>query len=283
MRIFLPILFSVALASSTCAAPAEEASFADLAEAVADADGVTYFDLARMVLPDLEAVGGGWSGSQIIEARHIAGAHMGASPADRFAVHGVSMLPVRAEGRDRLLMLLDLGQYADGAEGLALLALYEPGRAPALLDAAQVGFDRHSGFRTSAGPALSAEDDLVLTASTHSNSNQAYVTSAMILVRAGRLQLVDTVFTFNDRGCGYERVQTPTFSADANADRAFADIVVRVDELTRLTDETCEGTELPEEAERRIEVTYRWNEGEQRFLPDSDAFEQLARENETRF
>ena len=283
LRIFFSFLFSIALAVSSCAARADEVTFPDLRDAVPGAEGVTYFDLARLVLPDLEAADGAWRGSQMIETRHIGGANMGASPSDEFAVHDAAVLPLRADGRDRLALLFDLGRYADGAEGLALLALYEPGNAPALLDVAQVGFDRYSGFRTPVGPALSADDDLVLTASAHSNSNQTYMTSAMVMVRAGRLQLVDTVFTFGDRGCGYERVQTPEFSVGASGGRAYADIVVRVTEATRLTDDACDGAELPEEKQRRIEVIYRWDDAAARFVPDSDALERLARENETRF
>lgn len=278
---FLLLFSLVALPAE--AARADEVTFPDLRDAVSGAEGVTYFDLARLVLPDLEATGDAWSGSKVIEARHIAGADMGASPSDEFAIHDAAVLPLRADGRDRLALLFDLGRYADGAEGLAVLALYEPGNAPALLDAVQVAFDRHTHFRAPVGPALNADDDLLLTVSTHSNSSQTYVTSAMVMVRAGRLQLVDTVFTFNNRGCGHERVQTPEFSAGANGGRGYADIVVRVTEATRLTDDACDGADLPEEEQRLIEVIYSWDDAAARFVPDSDALERLARENETRF
>jgi hypothetical protein len=40
---------------------------------------------------------------------------------------------------------------------------------------------------------------------------------------------------------------------------------------------------LPEEGSRRIDAIYRWDEAESRFVPDSDALEILARENEARF
>lgn len=38
-----------------------------------------------------------------------------------------------------------------------------------------------------------------------------------------------------------------------------------------------------EPGSRTIPVTYRWDAAEQRYGPDTDAFEVLARENEARF
>jgi hypothetical protein len=94
---------------------------------------------------------------------------------------------------------------------------------------------------------------------------------------------VDTVFTFDDHGCGYERRQMPDFMAGGNNARTYADIVVSVTEETRHTGEYCDGQETPPEGGRAIGATYRWDDAASRFAPDTDALEVLARENQGRF
>ncbi len=63
----------------------------------------------------------------------------------------------------------------------------------------------------------------------------------------------------------------------------LVDIHATVRETTAATDEDCGDDTVPEPAERTISVTYRWDAARSRYLPDSDAFERLARENEQRF
>lgn len=54
-------------------------------------------------------------------------------------------------------------------------------------------------------------------------------------------------------------------------------------EVTSLSGEDCGEAPVPEAGMHTIIVTYRWDVAEQRYLPDSDAFDVLARENEGRF
>lgn len=56
-----------------------------------------------------------------------------------------------------------------------------------------------------------------------------------------------------------------------------------VTELTAPSGERCGAAPVPEPGTRTITVTYRWDGGKQRYIPDSDAFDALARENEQRF
>jgi hypothetical protein len=277
------MLLFAALVTSP-AAHAGDVGFPELGEAVPGAEGVTYLDLARLVLPDLEPGDIAHRGREVIDMRHLGGADMGALPPDEFLIHDIAALPLKADGRDRLLLLFYLGEGDDYVvEGFDALALYELEGPPKLLDAAQIGFDRFTSFRDPASIPLASGSDLVLTVSTHFNSSQGYMASAMILVRSDTLELVDTIFTFDDRGCGFERVQIPEFKAGARDGRPYADVAVRVTETTRRTGDVCEGQELPEEGSRRIDAIYRWDEAESRFVPDSDALEILARENEARF
>lgn len=63
----------------------------------------------------------------------------------------------------------------------------------------------------------------------------------------------------------------------------FSDIVATVTELTVAAGEECGNATAPKPGSRTIPVTYRWDAAEQRYGPDTDAFEVLARENEARF
>lgn len=273
-------LFLIVLAPAL--ARAGEALFPDLEDTVAGSEGVTYVDLSRLVLPGLEPDGTGYRGSEIIGTRHLGGKDMGASPPDEFVIYDVAALPIRAGGRDRLLLLFDLGLEAT-AEGFAILALFDTGTSPSLLDAAQVGFDRHTYFRAPASLPLDGGNDLVLTMSTHFNSSQAYVFSAMIGIREERLELIDTVFTFDDRACGFERRQKPEFTAAPGAAGAHADIAVRVVETTSHSGDACDDAKLPPEGSRAVETVYQWDAARSQYRPASDALERLARENEARF
>lgn len=61
-------------------------------------------------------------------------------------------------------------------------------------------------------------------------------------------------------------------------------MVATVTERTTLiTAEDCNGRAVPGPGSRTITVTYRWVTAARRYMPDSDAFTILARENEERF
>jgi hypothetical protein len=279
----LRTLFILLVASCFSAARADEVTFPDLSEAVAGVDGVTYLDLVRQVVPDIAAGDGGYQGHKVIDVRHIGGEAMQSPPPDTISLFNVAALPVRSDGKERLLLLLDLGQGADSAEGFAVLALYSLVGLPTLVDAANVGYDQSTYFFGQGRLSLGEGKDVVLTMSTHFNSNQAYVTTAMILARNDRLQLVDTVSTFSDKSCSFEHDQMPDFRAGDRDGRTYSDIVATVTETTKPTAEACSGEEKPKEETRKITVAYRWDEASSRFVAGSDAFEVLAKENETRF
>ena len=260
----------VAGASQPARAEAQESVSLD-AEA---APGVTYADLVRQIVPDLAVAQGGYSGSRLIELRHAAPDYGGATP-ERFPLASVPVIAFGAPDRRFALMLIDLGSYADFAEGLAPLALFDLSRRPRLADAVDVAFDRHTGF---AETGLSPErDGLVVTTSTHFNSNQAYVTHAVLGLDKGKLELIDTVSTFNEQSCAGVSTQRPAF-LPAGPD-AF---VVTVAIETAPGDEECGEARL-EATHRTISVTYRRAAPGGKFVPDSDALDVLATANQGRF
>lgn len=128
---------------------------------------------------------------------------------------------------------------------------------------------------------VGADDALLAIGSTYANSSQSYTTIPLILVRDGRLELVDSIFAFDEGACGYERTQRLALAQGAG--EPFSEIVATVTELTTLSGEECGRAKTPQAGTRTITVTYRWDAGAQRYSPDSDAFDVLARESEGRF
>ncbi|MDW6025460.1 hypothetical protein SAZ10_27225 [Mesorhizobium sp. BAC0120] len=284
MRVFICRLLLVLPVALYCgaAARAEGVIFPDLGEKVPGTD-VTYLDLAHLVVPDLAAADALYQGHKVIDVRHIAGDQITSAPPETLSFGYAAVLAVQSDGKDRLLILYDLGQATDSAEGFAVLALYSLAGTPKLLDAADIAYDQITNFLEPSHISLGEGKDAVITMSMHFNSNQDYVTSALILLRKDRLQLIDTIFTFSDKSCSFEHQQMPEFRAGDRDGRAYSDIVVTVTETTKPTGEICDGEDALQEANRQIAVTYRWDEAASRFIVDSDALKVLAKEDESRF
>jgi hypothetical protein len=191
-----------------------------------------------------------------------------------------SVRNVASVGGSRIVLLLDLGHVAQEAEGYAVLALIElalPGGQPRLLDAAQVARDRHTSFFDPATLRPVQGESVVLVASSHSNSSQSYQTVSMLGLSDDKLQLIDTVFTFGDSGCGYARTQRPTFATRGQAIR------VQITESVRHTGPACRGERRPAAGQRSVAVTYRWQPDAGEYRKSSHVLEQWAREMEGRF
>ena len=259
------------------------ASAADVAvpapgDAVPGANGVTYLDLLREIVPDLEQADAVYRGRTVVPLRHIAGPDLQAEPPQEPTVADFSVLPL--EG-GRILLLVDLGMAGDAAEGYAVLAIFDPAGKPRLVDAADVAFDRTTWFLEPVMLDLGDGRLAVLTMSMHSNSDQAYVTTAIVLV-GDRLELVDSVFTFDETACAYERTQrlAVEMRPEGSGPAAIAATVV---DTTAPTGADCGDDPVPQPASATVAVTWRWDEAAKRYRPDSDALEKLAAEAAERF
>ncbi|MBZ9987542.1 hypothetical protein LB572_10575 [Mesorhizobium sp. BH1-1-5] len=272
--LLLPCLWAAALAQAV--------GFPELSSAVPRHQDVTYFDLAKMIVPDLKAGDDGfYKGSAPIEMRDILGGDDGGSPPETINLPNAAVLAIKAGGKGRLTMLLDLGQAQDSAEGFAVLALFDLTGKPKLLDAVNVGTDRSTYFRDPGKLAISPDDDALITMSTHFNSNQGYVGTILILVRNDRFETIDQINTFDENVCAYKRTQDLSFQA-LGAEKPYAAIKVTVTDATEPSEESCEEP-APKAVSHDISVTYRWDAKASRYVKDSDAFEKLSAENAERF
>ncbi|RWA77548.1 MAG: hypothetical protein EOQ28_02105 [Mesorhizobium sp.] len=253
-------------------ANAQAVSRPDPGDTVPGHQGVTYLDLADMVVPVL-------AGTSPIKIRHIIGGDDGVAPPSTTDLSDAAALPVKAGGKERLAMLFDLGQVTDSAEGFAVLALYDLGGKPKLIDAVNVAIDRSTFFRDRSRLSIGAGDDAIVTTSTHSNSSQGYVGTLLIMVRDDRFQLIDSIFTFDENYCGYKRTQDLAFKTLPGGH--YAAIKATVTDATA-PGEGCEDKQA-KASTQRISVTYRWSKKASRYMASSKAFERLAAENEKRF
>lgn len=262
-------------------ARAEPASFPGLTDPVAGRQDVTFADLVRLVAPGSGASGQAMPEGGVIAVRHIDGSAW-ESPGPAVAeLRHFAALPARSGGLERTVLLLDFGPARDSAFGFVVLALFDVAGEPKLLDAADVGFDLYTSFADPVRLQVGAGGDLLITRSTHFNSSQGYATAALILLREDRFELVDTVFTLDERACSFERTQRLGIRQGAGA--PFADIEAVVSERTTSAGEQCGDATVPRPGTRTIAVTYRWDAAGQRYSADSDAFLLLADENAKRF
>lgn len=277
-------LHALLLAVAMLRAPvafAEPVSYPEPADPLPGAGNRTYADLVRLVVPGIGGGDAGAAGKGVIDLRHIDGGDMIGFEPVSVASPRIAAVPVRSGGLDRVALLLNLGESRNDVSDFVVLALFDAADEPRILDAATIAFNRYTSFAEPARLPAGVGDDLLVTRSTHFNSQQGYATTALILARDDRLELVDAISTFDDRACAYERTQRLVL--EQGAEQPFPDIMATVTELTAASDEDCGDATLPEPGTRTITVTYRWDAGAERYNPDSDAFVALARENEDRF
>jgi hypothetical protein len=278
-RIFA-ILAALAFAGT---AHAQNATRVSPADAVAGTHDATYLDLARQLVPDIALDSDGlYGGHKVIDVRHIGGADWKSDPPETITILEAAALPIKSDGQDRLLLLFGLEPPADaGGIGPAVLALYSLGNSPKLIDAADVSYDDDTSFFDPGLLSLGDGKDAVLTMSTHSNAGESYQTTALILLRKDRLELVDTVATLaHFLGCGYMSDEEPAFHAGKGDGRAWPDIVATVTQTIELNGQCNEqGRRPPKAGTRVVTVTYRWDETASKYVADSDAFDKLAEED----
>ncbi len=217
----------------------------------------TYLDVLRLLVPDLEQSGDRFVGHRMIDLRHAGGVDMQSPPEDPITLGSLSAIPLDG---NRLLLLADLGRAEDAVEAVEPLALFDLTGTPKLLDAVDVGFDQFTSLADQ--PVLDLGDDrLVVTVSTHANSNQSYLMTVLSRVGNESIDIVGTIFTFSDTACAFERRQVPVVSVIATENPAHPDIAVTVTETTTLNDGDCGDDPPAKAASRQIAATWRWDQG----------------------
>jgi hypothetical protein len=254
---------------------------------VAGHPSVTYFDLVRQIVPDLDSPPAQTlsqpaapTAHTIVPYRHIEGENAKTDPAGPVAIQLLSRFEVRADGKPRLALLADLGPSDEAVAEFTLLALFDMTDRPKLLDVVEVGTDRFTGFAGKPLP-LGHGSDLITIVSDHFNSNEDFVATELLFVRNDRFRLIGSIFTFNVRLCASRRTQSPAIATHADAGGGYHEIQVAVHEaVTREPDRTgCSGEKIPRPFKRTYQATYRWSKSRGKFEAIAGDLQKLDREN----
>ncbi len=260
---------------------------------VAGRHGATYLDLLRLVVADLDDAQSqdDAKGRRIVPYRHVEGPGAKTSPAGAVWINGIEPLPVRVDGKARLAILVDLGPSADGdVAEFSLLALFDVGAKPKLLDVVEVGRDRETGFAIKPLRPLGGGSDLILVATSHSDADISFDGEEILFARRDHFQFVAAFSTFarNDN-CKFRLLpdQKVTTDPDPGSPYRQISIVIREQLTLKPGPADCDEEKPPKPFSRVFRATYRWDPHGQVFTTDSKDVERLskevARENDGQF
>jgi hypothetical protein len=252
----------------------------ELEDPVAGHPGKTWYDLAKAIAPDLTPEG---RGTQTIELRYLE--DLGDADEDPviegpFAIYNVESRMMEAEGRKLTVLSLNLGPADGWAINIEALALFDENLK--LLDAVNVGQDMSTGLW--GDPIrIAPTDEALLTYSEHFNSNQAYGSYALMMVKDGKWQTIDTISTLSDHWCAHDRTQTLDVSApDAGA--GYRPLTVTVTD-TQTFDETMDCGDQAAEPDftRTYATTYSWSASMGAYVAGEDGIAALGEINRERY
>ncbi len=251
---------------------------------VAGNPGVTYFDLVKQVVTDLDSLPahGEPTAHTIVPYRHIEGDKAKTVPAGPVAIQLLTALTIRAQGKSRLALMADLGPSNGDVTEFTLLALFDLTDQPKLLDLVEVGGDRLTGFTDKPLLPLGRGSDLIVIDSDHFNSNEDFVGTEFLFVRNDRFRLVGSLFTFDERICTSVRTQSLIFTTHRDAGRLYRRVRVAVRETLTLQADSadCSGDKIPRPFTRTFHETYRWSTRRHRYEVISSDLNRLEREND---
>jgi hypothetical protein len=281
--------FAVAAAGLLCASDASRAAALDPTDHVAGHPGITYFDLVKQIVTDLDSLpaagrAGAPTAHTIVPYRHIEGEDAKTVPAGPVAIQLLTAQAVRADGTSRLALLIDLGPSDGAVAEFTLLALFDMSDQPKLLDVVEVGTDRLTGFAGKPlplGRGSKNTSDLITISSDHFNSNEDFVGTEFLFVRNDRFQLAGSLFTFDVRICASRRTEEPVITTADDPGKRYRQIHVAVNERVTLEPgrADCGGEKVPRPLRRTYQATYRWNAAQRRFEITSGDLGKLDREN----
>jgi hypothetical protein len=250
----------------------------EITDKLAGHPAISYFDLLKQIVPDLTVDRNTATGRKIGTLRHIAGPDNGAGAPDVIKISQLQALNFQAQGKPAIAILVEIGEVESSVEKPVVLAVFEDGEHPRLLDFVDVGMDRLTGFGRPKLLRIGPNDQAIVTDSQHFNSNENFGSLALIFVRDGKLQLVDTFSTFGMQVCSRRETQTLSFRARPTARTApYFAITAALKEQRVRTGETCDGEKRLAPYARTVTTIYAWNPATGRFTAKSDAIKRLEK------
>jgi hypothetical protein len=220
-------------------------------------------------------------GHAVVPFVHIGGKDSRVEPPETINLQFIEAKTIPGDD-SRVIVIADFGDSEEAVAPAEMLALFALAPAPKLLDVVEVGSDRNVGFSDIKSPLLGPHTPLLLIQSGHGNGNQAYLSFDMLFVHDDRLQHIDSVFTFGESYCSYERHQDPSFTTIASPG-PYRALHVSVLEHVTPTGAECGDEKPPRLRAATYQATYRWDARRQRFATPSKELDRLAKEDAKRF
>jgi hypothetical protein len=247
----------------------------------------TYFELLRMLLPDLQADSTDANvatAHRTIPFRNIEAKETESLEGD-FTVTTFGARSIKSRGRQIVLVQLDLS--ADSAnEGTpyqgeaALLAAFSVEPRPKLLDVIDLKTDRFTDF-SDEQPVfqLNSQNDAFVIHNTHWNAGESFDEFHLAFIDGERFRVITSIFLFSTQGCGAAFVETPHFSS-LPATGKYPNIVVKVKVKKDADGEEC--SRRAPGYTKYYQGVFHWNSAKQSYQTNSLQLRALDRFNRSR-
>jgi hypothetical protein len=114
----------------------------------------------------------------------------------------------------------------------------------------------HNDFATPALLQIAADSLALVTSSWHSNAGEYYVTNALVFLRGGKLEPIDTFSAYSETSCGLLSRQSYAFSSALGS--PYYAVTAALSYIG--------GTPTVEPYDHSVTKTYHWDSGENRFV-----------------
>jgi hypothetical protein len=275
--------------ATLAAAPAlaDQGSLKNAGDAVPDHPGLTYADLVRQVAPDLKpnADDHRVEGHFRMPPRHLAGDVFQGEPSEPLVLGFIEDKRLRVGGKKRIALLADLGGKEGRIEGLALLMLFDDeGRTPKLLDAADVGIDKDTGFADQAVLSLGPGDSALVTWSEHGAAGLTMGGYMIVSPVGDRLAMVVRLPLTSESLCSWRAIETARFATAPDPGGPFHRIEATVTvKVARTVQDGCNDERHPAAATHVFHAAWRWNPASHRFEPGASTLGGLEALNKQLF
>ena len=258
-----------------------------LRSAVRKGSDTTYFDLLRMVLPDLQM--NPTDSNSATAHRTIPIKHIEAKEADTFegdlTVTTSGTRSIMSDGRQIVLLQFDLS--ADGANGgtpyegqAALLAAFSVDPRPKLLDVMDIKTDRFTDFWEDQPVfRLNSKNEAFVVHNTHFNAGESYNDFRLMFLDGDRFKTITSIFLLNTQGCGATFDETPSFRALPDGQK-YPKIVVKVKLQKEADSREC--SRRTAGYTKYYEAVFYWNSAKARYQTNSLQLSALDKFNRAR-
>jgi hypothetical protein len=201
--------------------------------------------------------------------RHLAGKAFAGDPSDPAVLGMMEDKRILVAGKKRIALLADFGGKEGRVEGLALLMLFDDeGKAPKLLDAADVGIDKGTVFAEQAVLPLGPGDSALVTWSEHDDADLTEGGYMLISPIGDRLDMIGRIELTSANLCSWTAHEDSRFAGVPDPGRPYRQIeaTVRV-VLADTSQEGCSDERHPQAETHVYRASWRWSAASRRFEP----------------